>query len=430
MTDHAADLPARLADRLDEVRRDEPLALDLLAPDSLTGGQCAVRLRIITADPLEGERKGLDRFVADHRWDTDREVVGYLSFGQAERDAQEVGWAALLGLLAHALAESAEHDEPPIGAAHGRDPLVILPDEPLPLEGWQVEEWRPWTVGVLIDLAEAEDGPMGFPAAGLEPVRTNRATDGCAACAGTVLHAPHLPLDVAEGLCTPHRRQQEEWVADALQAAEEDPDTFMSLILDMDAVFISGVGAGLGAIDRGDETPAGLLRRARTWFDEPGGLSPVYWDDDDLALTLIRGTSDIAEEEGADAGLAALDDLRFLVPEGCWMFDMDSSAFMEATDPRQRELLNHMRAEHTVDPGALVGTAELHELLEEREEAIRLFRMAWTRGMAAGQEVVADAAEGGLRRLGETPPQPTTRVGRNDPCPCGSGRKFKKCCGR
>ena len=36
MTDHAADLPARLADRLDEVRRDEPLALDLLAPDSLT----------------------------------------------------------------------------------------------------------------------------------------------------------------------------------------------------------------------------------------------------------------------------------------------------------------------------------------------------------------------------------------------------------
>ena len=23
-----------------------------------------------------------------------------------------------------------------------------------------------------------------------------------------------------------------------------------------------------------------------------------------------------------------------------------------------------------------------------------------------------------------------TMVGRNDPCPCGSGRKFKKCCGR
>ena len=24
---------------------------------------------------------------------------------------------------------------------------------------------------------------------------------------------------------------------------------------------------------------------------------------------------------------------------------------------------------------------------------------------------------------------PTAKVGRNDPCPCGSGRKYKKCCG-
>jgi hypothetical protein len=27
-------------------------------------------------------------------------------------------------------------------------------------------------------------------------------------------------------------------------------------------------------------------------------------------------------------------------------------------------------------------------------------------------------------------PEPTPKLGRNDPCPCGSGRKFKKCCGR
>ncbi|MBU0491191.1 MAG: preprotein translocase subunit SecA [Chloroflexi bacterium] len=27
-------------------------------------------------------------------------------------------------------------------------------------------------------------------------------------------------------------------------------------------------------------------------------------------------------------------------------------------------------------------------------------------------------------------PQPTGKVGRNDPCPCGSGKKYKKCCGR
>jgi uncharacterized protein YecA (UPF0149 family) len=24
----------------------------------------------------------------------------------------------------------------------------------------------------------------------------------------------------------------------------------------------------------------------------------------------------------------------------------------------------------------------------------------------------------------------TPKIGRNDPCPCGSGKKFKQCCGR
>ena len=26
--------------------------------------------------------------------------------------------------------------------------------------------------------------------------------------------------------------------------------------------------------------------------------------------------------------------------------------------------------------------------------------------------------------------EPIVEAGRNDPCPCGSGKKFKKCCGR
>ena len=37
-----------------------------------------------------------------------------------------------------------------------------------------------------------------------------------------------------------------------------------------------------------------------------------------------------------------------------------------------------------------------------------------------------------LGGMGETvapSPRPSLRTGRNDPCPCGSGKKFKKCCG-
>ena len=34
----------------------------------------------------------------------------------------------------------------------------------------------------------------------------------------------------------------------------------------------------------------------------------------------------------------------------------------------------------------------------------------------------------GLQKV--TQPRPVQAAGRNDPCPCGSGKKFKRCCGR
>ena len=38
-----------------------------------------------------------------------------------------------------------------------------------------------------------------------------------------------------------------------------------------------------------------------------------------------------------------------------------------------------------------------------------------------------------FHRYWRTAPKPvpasSAKIGRNDPCPCGSGRKFKKCCG-
>jgi len=34
-------------------------------------------------------------------------------------------------------------------------------------------------------------------------------------------------------------------------------------------------------------------------------------------------------------------------------------------------------------------------------------------------------------RTGPAPIRSTApKVGRNDPCPCGSGKKYKKCCGK
>ena len=35
-----------------------------------------------------------------------------------------------------------------------------------------------------------------------------------------------------------------------------------------------------------------------------------------------------------------------------------------------------------------------------------------------------------LLKLHTMPKLQTFKIGRNEPCPCGSGKKYKKCCGR
>ena len=57
----------------------------------------------------------------------------------------------------------------------------------------------------------------------------------------------------------------------------------------------------------------------------------------------------------------------------------------------------------------------LFEVLRGRYEAIK----------EIGEASLANAGE-----FGVTKPITVTKVGRNSPCPCGSGKKYKKCCGR
>jgi len=49
---------------------------------------------------------------------------------------------------------------------------------------------------------------------------------------------------------------------------------------------------------------------------------------------------------------------------------------------------------------------------------------------AAETEQAATAGEGGGTATAVKPiVRQAAKVGRNDPCPCGSGKKYKKCCG-
>ncbi len=64
--------------------------------------------------------------------------------------------------------------------------------------------------------------------------------------------------------------------------------------------------------------------------------------------------------------------------------------------------------------------------LQEAELAAVVIRTCLSSGMSSH---VAYAEPGGQTRS-PTGPAEAPRPGRNDPCPCGSGKKFKKCCGR
>ncbi len=64
-----------------------------------------------------------------------------------------------------------------------------------------------------------------------------------------------------------------------------------------------------------------------------------------------------------------------------------------------------------------VQIAKEEEVIEMEAEQRRL-RLA-----LAGQGGPQNAAQSPAKRLDD-------KVGRNDPCPCGSGKKYKKCCGQ
>jgi preprotein translocase subunit SecA len=64
-----------------------------------------------------------------------------------------------------------------------------------------------------------------------------------------------------------------------------------------------------------------------------------------------------------------------------------------------------------------------------------LFRVSYSR--EEEQEAIEQQEQEVYYNRGDEAAQPKkpiraddSKVGRNDPCPCGSGKKYKKCCGR
>ena len=82
--------------------------------------------------------------------------------------------------------------------------------------------------------------------------------------------------------------------------------------------------------------------------------------------------------------------------------------------------------------GTEKNPAVVHVQTEKRlKEVVSLFdKHGWKYNIGLEPDKPEDTAD--LERL-LNPPKPMVaekKVGRNDPCPCGSGKKYKKCCGQ
>ena len=75
---------------------------------------------------------------------------------------------------------------------------------------------------------------------------------------------------------------------------------------------------------------------------------------------------------------------------------------------------------------------ELYEnLLDAIDQEVTLFLLnAEIRQNIERKQVIKGEAVNDSTKLKKAAPKRTSKIGRNDPCPCGSGKKYKQCCGK
>lgn len=77
------------------------------------------------------------------------------------------------------------------------------------------------------------------------------------------------------------------------------------------------------------------------------------------------------------------------------------------------------------------GYEMFENLLNKIDNDIALFLLkAEVRQNVERKQTLEGHANDGKEKVKNQPKRVSTKVGRNDPCPCGSGRKYKQCCGK
>jgi preprotein translocase subunit SecA len=113
------------------------------------------------------------------------------------------------------------------------------------------------------------------------------------------------------------------------------------------------------------------------------------------------------------------------------------SILFRVTDPEVRKErhmgMRHGQAAGREDPFSQI--ANYHQIAADKEQDRSFASFDTSRFALGGQQDAAQQAGPDGETVAERPKRQPVRhvtpaVGPNDPCPCGSGKKYKKCCGR
>ena len=328
--------------------------------------------------------------------------------------------------------------------------------------------WEPIGLGAIQDLVQARFGPVDLDRSAVRLEAVAERQPACPACAGRRFGFPAELADGLAAMCAPHARQANELTSARLEHANaSNHDGWQAIVEASEALHQPTHGLPLEllgrleqAVDRVDPSLDDLRGDAATALDLAGRLRGrdadfESWADDwmardwmfELPWMLARRTMTIEAVQVADA-FAKLDPGHGSVYAG------DAAVMLaeagHADDARARAHANVSAFPR--DIWTHVHAGDVHRSLDDPEQAEQAFRRAValvqshgdqqdtaivTRRLAdllatvAGRE--SDAAEAAAiaeRALAaERGQRVVAKTGRNDPCPCGSSRKFKKCCG-
>jgi hypothetical protein len=449
----------------------------------------AARLRVfvLTWDPFGWMR---DRGTA---WTTatgdgdSYEVVLYLTLHDAvchARDATTTLVAVIGELAGSVLAVGAAHEELLVSGAYpqlafaGEVPGLLselgsahtLPAAEIELAS---SGWEPIGLGAIQDLAQERCGPVDLDRSRVRLEPATEPMPDCPACAGGRFGFPAELDEQRTGMCAEHAEQAQRVITERLERAPASNRDGWDAIVG-GASMLSAPTFGLplwllgglqNAADRDRHTPPSeaelradaelALELATRLTGKPEVFASLMSVDGIGDTWLIELPMALASRGLVDDAVRVGDALAGLDQDNGAMFANDVAAILAEAGRGELAL---QRVEQNLrrfpdDVWTQIHAGDVHLTLSDRSRAEQAFRdalaMARANGDASG---IADANERLVRLLAGQPGREqeanaaaqemkrasraayggsrlAVKIGRNDPCPCGSRRKYKRCCG-